>query len=523
MCALASGAGAAWPEKPIKIIVPYPPGGLTDAVGRQVAAVLAERLKQPVVIENVAGGGGNIGADRAAKSPADGYTLYLGNNATVGLNTLVYKQLTFDPLKDLAPVTMLAESQTLLVVHPSVPAKTVPELVALAKAKPGTLNFGSTGTGGVSHLAGEMLNTAAGIQMTHVAYKGTGPALTDLLGGPDPGDVQRHGAAAREGGQAARAGGDGHQALARRAGDPDDGGGRRGGLRDLQLVRPVRARGHAGGDHRPAQPRAGAGAEGSGDAVLDAGARLGGREQQSGGIRGLHPQGRGEVGARGEGRRPGAGMTIKLYPVTESFACEVGDVDLAQPLSTEDEAAIKAAFWKYAVLVFPEQTLTSDQHVAFSERFGPMEPNINTYAEEIKKDRIDGRVSDVSNLGEDNEILPAESRKRRSGLANRLWHTDSIFRHVPARASLLYARSVAPIGGHTEFADMRAAWDALPEAKRKKLEGLKVFHSIFHSRAKLGMTDYTERERASLPGAEQVLVRTIPQTGRKALYSRRTR
>src|SRR4249920_3276040 len=125
MCVLASGASAAWPEKPIKIIVPYPPGGLTDAMGRQVGAVLQERLKQPVVIENVAGGGGNIGADRAAKSPADGYTLYLGNNATVGLNTLVYKQLTFDPLKDLAPVTIVAESQTLLVVHPSVPAKSV--------------------------------------------------------------------------------------------------------------------------------------------------------------------------------------------------------------------------------------------------------------------------------------------------------------------------------------------------------------------------------------------------------------
>ena len=211
-------------------------------------------------------------------------------------------------------------------------------------------------------------------------------------------------------------------------------------------------------------------------------------------------------------------MTIKLFPVTDSFACEVGDVDLSKPLIAEDEVAIKAAFWKYAVLVFPQQALTSDEHVAFSERFGPMEPNINTYADEVKKDRIDGRVSDISNLGEDNEILPAESRKRRSGLANRLWHTDSIFRHVPALTSLLYAHTVAPIGGFTEFADMRAAWDALPEAKRKKLEGLKVFHSIFHSRAKLGMTDYTERERASLPGAEQVLVRTIPQNGRKSLY-----
>ena len=211
-------------------------------------------------------------------------------------------------------------------------------------------------------------------------------------------------------------------------------------------------------------------------------------------------------------------MAIKLYPVTENFACEVGDVDLSKPLSTQDDAAIKAAFWKYAVLVFPEQELSSDQHVAFSERFGPMEPNINTYADEVKKSRIDNRVSDVSNLGEDDEILPAESRKRASGLANRLWHTDSIFRHVPALTSLLYAHRIAPIGGFTEFADMRAAWDALPAAKQKKLEGLKVFHSIFHSRAKIGMTNFTERERASLPGAEQVLVRTIPQTGRKSLY-----
>ena len=176
-------AEAAWPEKPIKLIVPYPPGGLTDAVARQVGAALAERLKQPVVIENIAGGGGNIGADRAAKSPADGYTFYLGNNATVGLNTLVYKKLTFDPLKDLAPVSLLAESQTVLVVHPSVPAKSVAELVALAKAKPGTLNFGSTGAGGLSHLVGELLKSSTGTQMTHIAYKGTGPATNDLLGG----------------------------------------------------------------------------------------------------------------------------------------------------------------------------------------------------------------------------------------------------------------------------------------------------------------------------------------------------
>ena len=210
-------------------------------------------------------------------------------------------------------------------------------------------------------------------------------------------------------------------------------------------------------------------------------------------------------------------MAISIYPVTPDFAAEIGDVDLAQPLSPEDRDAIKAAFWKYAVLVFPAQTLTSDQHVAFAQVFGPMEPNINSYADSVRKNRIDDRISDVSNLDEDDRILPTDSRKRLSGLANRLWHTDSIFRHVPARASLLYARSVAPIGGHTQFADMRAAWDALPEATRRRIDGLKVEHSIFHSRAKLGFTDYSERERAALPPARQVLVRTIPDTGRRAL------
>jgi tripartite-type tricarboxylate transporter receptor subunit TctC len=176
-------AFAAYPDKPIRLIVPYPPGGLTDGSARMIAKGLSARLGQSIVVENVAGGGGNIGADKAAKSPADGYTLYVGNNATVGLNTLVYKRLPFDPMKDLAPIAQYAESHTVLVVHPSVPATTVAELVALAKAKPGQLNFGPTGQGGLSHLVGEMFNAATGVQTVHIAYKGTGPALTDLLGG----------------------------------------------------------------------------------------------------------------------------------------------------------------------------------------------------------------------------------------------------------------------------------------------------------------------------------------------------
>jgi alpha-ketoglutarate-dependent 2,4-dichlorophenoxyacetate dioxygenase len=212
-------------------------------------------------------------------------------------------------------------------------------------------------------------------------------------------------------------------------------------------------------------------------------------------------------------------VAIRLYPFSPDFAAEVGDVDLSKPLSAADTDDIKAAFARYAVLVFPAQVLTSDQHVEFAQVFGPLEPNINTYAEEIKKDRIDSRISDVSNLDENDEILPASSRKRMSGLGNRLWHTDSIFRHLPARASLLYARAIAPIGGNTQFADMRAAWDALPAAKQERIENLVVEHSIFHSRAKVGMTDYTERERAALPPARQVLVRTIPETGRKAIYT----
>ena len=183
-CACAATlAHAVWPEKPLQLIVPYPPGGLTDALARAIAKPLGERLKQPVVVQNVAGGGGNIGAAKAAKSPPDGYTIYIGNNATVGLNTLVYKSLPFDPLTELAPISLIVESQSIVVVHPSVAAQSVAELVALAKARPEQINYGSTGSGGVSHLAGEMFKGTTGTRMTHVPYKGTGPALTDLLGG----------------------------------------------------------------------------------------------------------------------------------------------------------------------------------------------------------------------------------------------------------------------------------------------------------------------------------------------------
>ena len=181
--ASAMPAYAAWPDKPIQMIVPYPPGGFTDALARAVAKPLGERLGQQVIVQNVSGGGGNIGAAKAAKSPADGYTIFVGNNATITINTLIYQSLPFDPLKDLIPVSLIGGSRATLVVSPSLGISTIAELVALAKSRPGELNFGSSGTGGVSHLAGELFNVDNNIRMTHVPYKGTAPATADLLGG----------------------------------------------------------------------------------------------------------------------------------------------------------------------------------------------------------------------------------------------------------------------------------------------------------------------------------------------------
>ena len=209
---------------------------------------------------------------------------------------------------------------------------------------------------------------------------------------------------------------------------------------------------------------------------------------------------------------------ITIQPIHADFAAEVFDIDLSKKQSSADINLIKEAFWKYAVLVFPDQKLSLDQHVEFATLFGPIEMNVNTYQEEVKKHRFDYRVSDISNLDEDDNILAENSRKRMSGLANRLWHTDSIFRHTPALASALYALTIAPIGGKTEFADTRAAWDTLPDVTKNKIEKLIVEHSIFHSRAKIGFTNFTERERAALPPSRQLLVRTIPENQKKALY-----
>jgi len=210
-------------------------------------------------------------------------------------------------------------------------------------------------------------------------------------------------------------------------------------------------------------------------------------------------------------------MAITVCPVTPSFAAEIGDVDLSRPLDLADVTAIKAAFAKYSVLIFPDQQLSQDQHLDFARHFGPLETTIALHRKDAKL-RVRPEFADVSNLDPDNEVWGKDSRQRLFQLGNRLWHTDSSFKRVPALASLLYARSIPPVGGHTEFADERAAYDALPEEMQRRLESLVAEHSIFNSRARLGFSNFSDEERAGLPPVPQMLVRTHPESGRKSLY-----
>ena len=176
-------AAQSWPTKPIRIVLGFPPGGATDILSRDFAAKLAEELKQQVIIENKPGAGGTIGADIVAKAPADGYTLTIGTSSNHAIAVSLYKKLPYDPIKDFAPITMLAVSQNVVVINPGVPANNIKELVAYAKANPGKLNFGSSGNGTISHLTGEMFNTLNGTQITHIPYKGSAFVFPDLLSG----------------------------------------------------------------------------------------------------------------------------------------------------------------------------------------------------------------------------------------------------------------------------------------------------------------------------------------------------
>ena len=176
-------AQTAWPAKPIRLIVGFAAGGSTDVTARIIAQALSDRLGQPVVVENRGGAGGNIGADAVAKAEPDGYTLLMATSSTFAANPNLYKTLPFDVQKDFAPITVTAFIPNLLVVNPSVPANNVADFIAYLKANPDKLNFASAGNGTSQHLSGELFNSLAGVRMTHVAYRGGAPAVTDLLGG----------------------------------------------------------------------------------------------------------------------------------------------------------------------------------------------------------------------------------------------------------------------------------------------------------------------------------------------------
>ena len=177
----APALAAEYPTKPIRLIVGFAPGGGTDTTARAMSQKLTDALGQQVVVDNRPGAAGNIAAELVSKATPDGYTLLMGTIAALSINPSLYNKLPFDPIKDFAPITQAVDSTNILSLHPSVPAGSVKELIALAKTKP--LNFGSSGVGGTGHLAGELFNTMAGVKMTHVPYKGGGPAMIDLVGG----------------------------------------------------------------------------------------------------------------------------------------------------------------------------------------------------------------------------------------------------------------------------------------------------------------------------------------------------
>ncbi len=210
-------------------------------------------------------------------------------------------------------------------------------------------------------------------------------------------------------------------------------------------------------------------------------------------------------------------MAITIAPITPDFAAEIGDIDLRHPLSEPDLQAVREAFATYAVLVFTAQDLEVEQHLAFASHFGPLERTVATQMTG-RKLRVRAEIADIANMDSGGNIWRKDSRMRQFQLGNRLWHTDSSFKAPSGYASLLYARSVAPVGGHTEFADMRAAWDALPDATRTRIDGLVGEHSLLFSRRRLGFTGFTEDERRAFAPVARPLVRTIPESGRRSLY-----
>ena len=208
-------------------------------------------------------------------------------------------------------------------------------------------------------------------------------------------------------------------------------------------------------------------------------------------------------------------MGILVTSVQGDFVARLTGLDLSSPLDEGDFGQVRDAFHRYAVVVFPEQPLTDEQQIAFSERFGPLEVS-------LRKDRprrVDNpRISDISNVDEKDRVFDPDDERAIYNAGNRLWHSDSSFKRVPAMASLLSGREVPPEGGETEYADLRGAWDALPAERKRGLESLVAEHSFVYSRGLIGYDQFTDAERAAVPPVPQAVVRTHPATGRKSLY-----
>ncbi|HUH85418.1 MAG TPA: TauD/TfdA family dioxygenase [Stellaceae bacterium] len=211
-------------------------------------------------------------------------------------------------------------------------------------------------------------------------------------------------------------------------------------------------------------------------------------------------------------------MALSIRPIRPSFAGEVSGIDVAQPVAPEDVAAIEAGMDRFAVLVLRDQRLSDEQQLAFTGNFGAIEHAEGGHIAKPHERRLGAGMIDVSNLDAAGQTLAREDRNRMFNLANRLWHSDSSFRAIPAKYSLLSARVIATAGGNTEFADMRAAYDALDAATKTEIEDLVCEHSLIYSRGALGFTELTEEERALFKPVRQRLVRTHPITGRKSLY-----
>jgi len=210
-------------------------------------------------------------------------------------------------------------------------------------------------------------------------------------------------------------------------------------------------------------------------------------------------------------------VAVTVLPITPHFAAEVGDVTLGKPLAAEDLSAVRAAFTKYAVLIFPDQEFDDESQLDFARNFGPLETTVFK-AREDHRLRLHENLADVSNLDAEDRILKTDDRQRLYNLGNQLWHTDSSFKRLPAYCSMLHARSIPPIGGQTEFADLRAAYDALPEPTRRRIAGLVAEHSIMTSRAKMGFADFNDTEREAFRPVPQVVVRRLQDSGRMSLY-----